>query len=59
MIHMTNKQLRIREINSALHELELSLLLDNLSPQEREMTQAIIYDLKQELNELGFELAPD
>ncbi len=59
MINMTNNKIRIREICSALHEQEMSLLLDELSLQEREMTQVIIDDLKQELHELGFELAPD
>lgn len=49
-------QMRIDELLLAIHEQEMSLLIDNLSDDEKEMTQVIIHDLKCELKELGFEL---
>lgn len=48
-------QMRIDELLLAIHEQEMSLLIDNLSDDEKEMTKVIIHDMKCELKELGYE----
>lgn len=53
---MSNYQIRIDEILSMIHKLEMYLLLENLSDDEQEMTIIIMCDMHVELKQLGFEV---
>ncbi len=50
---MKQSQERFNEIMEALDNLRMSIILDRPSPEEKEITEALIRDLEVELEEYG------
>lgn len=54
---MEQTQARFNYLMETLEEERMSLILDELTPQEKEATEAIIGDLEAELSEYGLKFS--